>query len=399
MCRANRCLSNTFTLILLYISANSASQGCKFTATFVKCFLALPARRFYFLMSRLLRHRNLVQGIFLLLGIALFVYVVNRVGLDDILASIRLIGFGIVAVLLVSAVRHLLRALAWLYCIEEGHRQISVFHLFNVRMAGDALKLLSFTGPFLGEPAKAVLVRKQLPMVHGMSSIIIENLTYTLGVVFVVISGLVLLIANYATKSSVRIMSFVLSLCMLLVIFGVALVIFRQKMIFSILARRIGRSTNIAWFQNKAVSIEAMESNIHGFYKRAGRTFFAVLLLDLCANLVNIFEVYLILYYIGVNATLFLAYVIEAMMKIVNILFFFVPGQMGVLEGSNAILFKMLGLGLAAGVSLSLVEKIRSLVWAGYGLAVWAWILHGRRRELAEKLAVSDLKPTEVYND
>jgi hypothetical protein len=352
-------------------------------------------------MVRLLRNIKILQGVFLVLGLILFFYIIYSVGVDQIFASIRLVGFGFVLIILVSAVRHLLRSIAWLHCIEEDHRQIKLIDLFNVRLAGDAVRLLSFTGPFLGETSKAVLIRKRLPMVHGMSSIIIENLTYTVGVIFVVITGLILFIANFSTRTSVKWMGAVLSICMLGSIVGVQYLISRRVMAFSAVGRWFARRTDIEWFKTQAIGIEETETRIHDFYKRRGSTFYLVLLLDVAANFVNIVEVYLILYFIGVDVTMMLSYIIEAMMKIVNILFFFVPGQVGVLEGSNAFVFKVLGLGLAAGVTLSLIEKIRTIFWGGYGLAIWMRAFHkrsGDRRQNA-KVAVNELAPKEVFND
>ncbi len=303
-------------------------------------------------MPSLTRNLKVLQVVFLVLGLILFSYIIYSVGPDQIFSSIRVVGFGFVIIILVSAVRHLLRSIAWLHCIEEDHRQIKIFDLFNVRLAGDAVRLLSFTGPFLGETSKAVLIRKRLPMVHGMSSIIIENLSYTIGVVFVVITGLALFVANFSTKTSVRWMGAVMSIGMLAALIGGRYVITKRVMVFTRLGRWFARNTDVAWFKAQAIGIEATETRIHDFYKRRGSTFYRVLLLSLGANLVNIFEVYLILYFIGVDVNLMLSYIIETMMKIVNILFFFVPGQVGVLEGGNAIVFKALGLAVSEGVTL-----------------------------------------------
>ena len=109
-------------------------------------------------MARVLKHIKALQILFLVLGLILFYYVVSKVGFGEIAASVRLMGFGFVVVMAISAVRHWLRSVAWLHCIEEDHRNIRIHDLFNVRLAGDAVRLLSFTGPFLGETSKAVLI-------------------------------------------------------------------------------------------------------------------------------------------------------------------------------------------------------------------------------------------------
>lgn len=354
-------------------------------------------------MAKLLRNVKILQAIFLILGLALFVYIIYSVGIHQIFSLIRLVGFGFILIIFVSAVRHLLRAVAWLHCIEEDHRNIKLFDLFNVRLAGDAVRLLSFTGPFLGETSKAVLIRKRLPMVHGMASIIIENLAFTLSAIFIIISGLSLLVANFTTRTSVKISGLVLSICMLAAILGVRYVISRRIKLFASVVGWLADKTNIQRFKEQALSISDTEDKVHDFYKRRGSAFLLVLVLEVAAQLVNIFEIYLILYFIGTDATLMGAYIIEATMKIVNILFFFVPGQIGVLEGSNAILLKMLGMGVSAGVTLSLIEKMRVIFWAGYGLLIWGFAFRQKNKnKTGNKSAVSlgnELSPKEVYND
>ncbi|MEO7540305.1 MAG: lysylphosphatidylglycerol synthase domain-containing protein [Pyrinomonadaceae bacterium] len=352
-------------------------------------------------MIKLLRNIKIVQVVFLTLGLILFFYIIYSVGVGQIWDSIRLMGFGFVLVVLASAVRHLLRTIAWLNCIEEDHRNIKLWDLFNVRIAGDAVRLLSFTGPFLGETSKAVLIRKRLPMVHGMSSIIIENLTYTVGVIFVVITGLGLFISNYSTRTSVKWAGAIMSICMVLALAAFHFLISRRIMFFSRVGRWLARKTDITWFKSQAMGIEETETRIHDFYLRRGSTFYVVLVLGFAANFVNLLEVYLILYFMNVDVTFLASYIIEAMMKIVNILFFFVPGQVGVLEGGNAFVFKVLGLGLTAGVTLSLVEKIRTIFWGGYGLAVWMHTFHKRSedKKRSASIAVGDLTPKEVFND
>ena len=121
-------------------------------------------------MVKLLRNIKILQVVFLVLGLALFFYIIYSVGVQQIWNSIRLVGFGFVFIILASAVRHLLRTIAWLNCIEEDHRNIKLWDLFNVRMAGDAVRMLSFTGPLLGETSKAVLIRKRLPMVPKVAA-------------------------------------------------------------------------------------------------------------------------------------------------------------------------------------------------------------------------------------
>jgi hypothetical protein len=60
----------------------------------------------------------------------------------------------------------------------------------NVMLAGEAIKYLTATGPLLGEPAKAAMLRREVPLIEGLSSVIVENLIYNLTVFLVMLAGL-----------------------------------------------------------------------------------------------------------------------------------------------------------------------------------------------------------------
>ena len=60
--------------------------------------------------------------IFALLGLALFAYVVRRVGTSVIVANIRSLGAGFLLVLAFSGLRLVVRAMAWTRCFEAPHQ-------------------------------------------------------------------------------------------------------------------------------------------------------------------------------------------------------------------------------------------------------------------------------------
>ena len=53
---------------------------------------------------------------------------------------------------------------------------------------------------------------------------------------------------------------------------------------------------------------------------------------------------------------------------------FFVPAKIGTQEGGKVLLFAMLGLDPAHGLTVGVVRRIRELTYAGLGLALLAWL-------------------------
>jgi hypothetical protein len=96
----------------------------------------------------------------------------------------------------------------------------------------------------------------------------------------------------------------------------------------------------------------------------------AIAALCLAQHLLLIAEAYVLLSVAAGNATLRTALFFEAVTKIVNTVGAVVPGRLGISEGGNALLADVLGLGAAYGLSLSLMRRVRALIWTGVGLAL-----------------------------
>jgi hypothetical protein len=77
-------------------------------------------------------------------------------------------------------------------------------------------------------------------------------------------------------------------------------------------------------------------------------------------------------------------FLIEAWAKFFDFVFLLVPLQVGVLEGTYASIFRVLGLSLTGGFVLAFVRRARSLAIAGVGLAMLALITRRRRNLAAE---------------
>ena len=144
-----------------------------------------------------------IAGCFPSLGLAIFFYLIYSVGVYEILSSIKL----------VDLVRNVDDRYGYKVCYSAHSlgiialtriRGAFAIYSFQRSLAGDAVRLLSFTGPFLGEPSKAFLVRDRLPIAYGVPSIVVENLCFMLTSVFIIVTGLSLFVANSTLQSSVK---------------------------------------------------------------------------------------------------------------------------------------------------------------------------------------------------
>ena len=66
-----------------------------------------------------------MQALAFLLGLALLVYVINRVGIQPLFDALLRIGFGFFIVLGLSGARHVLRTIAMRAAVPPEHRRIT----------------------------------------------------------------------------------------------------------------------------------------------------------------------------------------------------------------------------------------------------------------------------------
>ena len=121
-------------------------------------------------------------------GGLLFAYTLHAAGLIIVLRQIRQIGAGFGVVLLLSGIRMAVRAQAWALCVERLER----FTFRDALMAfviGDAIGNLTPLGPVASESTKAILSRQNLPPLDAVSSVVLENIFYSISVAVMVSVG------------------------------------------------------------------------------------------------------------------------------------------------------------------------------------------------------------------
>jgi putative ABC transport system permease protein len=116
-----------------------------------------------------------------------------------------------------------------------------------------------------------------------------------------------------------------------------------------------------------------LESKVYDFYKHHPGAFFGMIACDLLAHASSVVEVYVALRMLGFHPQVAQAYIIESLTKVINFVFAFVPGTIGVYEGGTEVVLRTLGFAAATGVALALVRKAAIVCWTTLGLLVLTW--------------------------
>src|SRR5438132_7261449 len=173
------------------------------------------------------------QAIAFVLGALLLVYLLRAVGLQPIFAALGRVGFGFFIVVAINGTRHVLRTIAMRLGVPPEHRRFSFFQAFAARLGGESLSFLTFAGPLLGEATKVALLRKRVPLLHGVPALVVDNLLYNLSVVFFILSGACVMLVSYPLPGVVREVLIVIATCALLGILAAAFAASRRVLILT----------------------------------------------------------------------------------------------------------------------------------------------------------------------
>jgi len=312
--------------------------------------------------------------IFGLLGLLLFAYFVSRAGVGEILSNIQRIGAGFVLILAISSVRYIVRALAWVRCVEPPYR-LPFRDAFAARLMGDALgNIIPFVSAAVSEPSKAVFVKDRVPLLVGLSALAIENIFYALSVAIFIFAGTATLLLTFHLPKGLRYASIGALITTVIIIPLIYLLIRWRARFLSgalrLLENRGVTSKLIGKLRPRALSLE---DRVYGFYATSQRSFLSIFLLDTCFHLAGIAEVYITLWFISpVAPTLVQAFILESVNRIINVAFKFIPLRAGVDEGGTGQVSKVLGFARGIGVTLAIVRKARDIFWSAIGLVlIW----------------------------
>ncbi len=311
--------------------------------------------------------KKLIQYGSLLLGTILFVLTLKYIGISNFISSLRVEQpSSFIIYLVVSFMIFCGFVLRWFIILKCHGYTIPFWKLFNYRVAGFAISYLTPSARLGGEPIRTYfLVKDKVPFGKAMSSVFIDkSLELTANSVMTVIGALVFAFLIVLTPS----LRWILVLLILFTIFILWVFysrIFNGKGIFTSIIKILGLK-KISFFKKHFYKIRESELEMTNFFVSYKRVFIASTIISFFLWILTVIEYRALLQAFGYAASfvhVFLVLVVVGIAYLVPI-----PTALGVLEGAQVSLFTSLGKAAHYGLAVSLVTRIRDLMWTLYGL-------------------------------
>jgi uncharacterized protein (TIRG00374 family) len=304
---------------------------------------------------------------FLVIGIAVFAFLVWKFGLDRLTTNIAGAGWSLLGAVAVWFVIYFTNTIAWKLLLGESDAKVSFRRLFLVNVAGFAIDTITPIIALGGEPYKVKALSHTIGLRPALSTVLVYRMVHVLGHMLILFAGSIIALAFLELAPPVAWMLLASSAIILAIIAlmfsGLRSGVFHRIRGFSgripILRRFLERHEQHFTELDAAVT--------HAYRSQRGK-FYGALVLEFVSRAMMGVEVYLILLGTGVEISMISALLVYVTYSIVINLIFFVPLNLGVREGGLVLGLHTLALSTGVGIYLAVVLRIREFVWILLGL-------------------------------
>ena len=320
----------------------------------------------------------MIRWLLLAVGLVVLGGLVRHIGLFQVWDTVERVGFVAFCIILIPLlVVYLLDAYGWSLTLGPWANRVGFVRLFMVRMAGEAINVTTPTAMLGGEPMKAyLLTRYEVPMVEGLASVVTAKTIMVVAQILFMLSGLGVTFwlvggGEYnvlVALVTLGLLGFGVFLFLLLQRYGIGRGLLTVADTCGIRSQRLE-----AW----RPQLLELDHTIRTFYGQRRRTFMVSLGIHFVAWVTELFEVYAILYFLGVEVGWLSSFAIAAIAVLIKGSVSFVPGGLGAQEGGYLFLLMALGHDEVTGITFALIRRLREILWILIGLVFLA-VLRGK---------------------
>ncbi|MGC4113136.1 MAG: lysylphosphatidylglycerol synthase transmembrane domain-containing protein [Myxococcales bacterium] len=304
----------------------------------------------------------------LALGIAVFAYLLHRVGLGTIVGSLGRIGPAFLLMPAASLAGLCVRALAILPLMEPGSR-LGIGAAVASRLAASALNLTIPALGIGGEAARLLWVAPENRQ-RAVPAIILDNALLILAdLVFLLLA---IAVAVFWLALPRRLEWLALAVALATVLLALGLVWLTARAGVSVPFVQVLRKVGFKSMAGKVPDAQAVDEALRGLWRDRPICVLQATAIQFASRLFLAAEIRIGLRLLHVPASPAEALIVSAAPIAANALFTFIPSQLGVQEGSLGVFFGLVGLDPQSGLVLGLVQRVGQLIQIPVGLVALA---------------------------
>lgn len=333
--------------------------------------------------------KTVIRYISLILAFVLIALLVRGIDISSLWS--QLVQFGLVNfffVLVTTGVCYYLSVVTWHLAFPEPLPFRATGKLFLIHMIGESLAQINPTSIVAGESLKAYLCkdRMHLRLRNAVVSLVNSRIMVFLstGTFFLFA---VILISGKTDSDIFKRLSLILSAAVILFfIYTFAMLRFGHGIFFFATRLFSALGTGIPFFRKIARYLGEIDADMVLFYRTKRGLFFMALAVSLLHKLFGSAEYFVILYAMGIECSPVSCILFDTVSTLTRSAAFFVPGQIGIEEITNRMMFSLSGIpGRETWLIVSIIRRGRQVFWILSGFLFYTLFFHGSLGEISRK--------------
>jgi len=329
--------------------------------------------------------RSLINIVFFALGLVALVLLTIEVGPGTLWEQLTRVGIVFIPILLTELASNLASARGWYFAFSPESRPAYGKTVIS------SIAALSVSGALptgqAGEFVKGNLMRGQAPATEIVSSLIWYNYLHVLMTSAAVFFAAIIPVAAGAFEPTMRYSALGLAAIILLVTAAI-LVLLRLHMLEKIIRWLQAHLPAFLKPSDRIIEpVRTVDQRLSTFMSEHPADFIRSNAWLLIGRLLNILEVWIILTALDLPNGVATVAMVYAATSMANYLLMVLPAREGFLEGSTYLIFGMLGLASAAGLSFEIVRRLRKIFYQILGLILLLSLSPKRKEQPAEDVS------------
>ena len=343
------------------------------------------------------------NNLFFLIGIAavvvmLFTFDVSFVELWQHLCHA---GYWLIPIVGIWIVVYGINALSWMNVIRgnsDADEKVSMRRIYRLTITGYALNYATPVGGLGGEPYRIMELSKDMSKQHATSSVILYAMMHIFAHFWFWFTSVFLYLALALAGDLPLNVTVGITLSVIIVFCSIAFYLFskgyRNGLVVKVL-RGIGHLPGLKGWSTRflaahAESLHKVDEQIAALHQQSRRHFYAALGLEYLSRIVQSAEVMFMLLLFGIDCgggfggiclTFLHSILIMAFTSLMSNLIGFLPMQLGVQEGGFVLSIAAMGLSNALGIFVSIICRVREMIWIFIGIMLMKVPYHAKRGE------------------
>jgi len=303
----------------------------------------------------------------LLIGILLFVSVISLTGTKKIAEAFAIFSFyKYLLVFGLFFLIYLLTLARWGMTLNAMKHHVPFAKLLSIRLAEYAVGYITPSAKMGGVPVMAYLFKKECRLKYrqGLAVIVLNKIMdFTSGIIFSIL-GAALFFVMYGVYLSKKANFFIAAVVLILagLIFFFYFKINRKEGFFSLLTKPFKKMLHTTIHKG----ILLVEQELHNFFEKEKKRLVVLVCISLIINLLTFINYKILALFLGINLSFVQLIMIFTAINIASMLP--IPGALGSMEWSLALLFYLFGYTARLGVAFSLIFRSFELITTALGL-------------------------------